>query len=271
MSISRFLRSQFRRLRGQLVQSQLLRSVNCNELEKKLDDWSRSLTDPTSYYLDCFRFFHRCAPEILRDHRAYFSRHGRGFGEDAFHTMWWLLFRRFSIVNFLEIGVYRGQTLTLAATIQRELGINGTVVGISPFEAARDSVSSYRQDVDYLADTRANFAHFNLAEPVLVRAYSTDEEALAMMRSRQWDCIYIDGSHEEEIAAKDWQNSAAAVKTGGLVVLDDAALKTSYEAPVFGFKGHPGPSNIAERIDRNRFREILQVGHNRVFQKLADS
>jgi len=269
MSISRFVRAQFRRWQGRIEQSRLLRGVSCDGLEKRLDDWSRSLTDPTSYYIDCFRFFHRCAPQILRDHRAYFSHHGRGFGEDAFHAMWWLLFRRFSIVNFLEIGVYRGQTLTLAATIQRDLGINGAVVGISPFEAARDSVSKYRHDVDYLADTRENFAHFSLPEAVLVRAYSTDEEALAMMQSRQWDCIYIDGSHEEEIAAKDWQNSSAVVRPEGLVVLDDAALKTLYRPPVFGFKGHPGPSNVAERIDRNRFREILQVGHNRVFQKIA--
>jgi hypothetical protein len=169
MSITRFASAQFHRLQSQLVRSRLLRGENCPELEKNLSDWSRSLRDPTSYYIDCFRFFHRCAPQFLHDNRAYFSRRNRGFGEDSFHTMWWLLFRQFSIAKFLEIGVYRGQTLSLAALLQRSHGIKGEVVGISPFQRAPDSVSKYREDLDYLADTRRNFAHFDLAEALLVR------------------------------------------------------------------------------------------------------
>ncbi|MCZ2340159.1 MAG: hypothetical protein LC127_18615, partial [Chitinophagales bacterium] len=44
-------------------------------------------------------------PKILLKHRKYFSQNNRGFGEDAFHAMWWLLFREYKPVNCLEIGV----------------------------------------------------------------------------------------------------------------------------------------------------------------------
>jgi len=233
-----------------------------------LENWNRSLSDPTAYYLDCVRFFHTPAlPEFLRRHRRYFQENRRGFGEDAFHIMWWMLFRKFRPAQFLEIGVYRGQTLSLAALLQRELGIAGSVTGISPFTSSGDSVSRYREEVDYLTDTKANFAHFNLPEPELVRAFSTDMAAKEHVACQSWDAIYIDGNHDYEIARADWDLCAAHLVIGGIIVLDDSAMETDYRPPAFATAGHPGPSQIAREVNRSKFREILRVGHNRVFQR----
>jgi len=230
--------------------------------------WQRSLTDPTGYYLDCVRFFHgKDFPCPLKQHRSYFTASHRGFGEDAFHVMWWMLFHELRPAGFLEIGVYRGQTLSLAALLQRELGIHGSVTGISPFQSSGDSVSRYREHVDYLADTKANFAHFGLAEPDLVQAFSTDTVAKERVACRPWDAIYIDGNHDYEIARADWDLCAAHVTTGGIIVLDDSARDTAYQPPAFATAGHPGPTQVALEIDHSPFREILRVGHNRVFQK----
>lgn len=235
-----------------------------------MSPWHRSLTDPTGYYLDCVRFFHSDAfPSSLKSHRRYFLAGRRGFGEDAFHVMWWMLFRELRPARFLEIGVYRGQTLSLAALLQREFAINGSVTGISPFTPSGDAVSSYREDVDYLTDTKANFARFGLPDPELVRAFSTDSAARACIERGPWDAIYIDGNHDYEIARADWELSAAEVPTGGVIVLDDAAMDTAYQPPAFATPGHPGPSRVASEIDLGVFREILRVGHNRVFQKTA--
>ena len=53
-------------------------------------------------------------------------------------------------------------------------------------------------------------------------------------------------------------------------MLDDASLYANYKAPFFAFKGHPGPSKVAEEIKENpHFKEVLRVGHNRVFEKIA--
>jgi hypothetical protein len=234
------------------------------------DDFAASLADPTGFYLRAYQDFHRILPAKLREHRGYFQAERRGFGEDAFHTMWWHLVRRFKPVDFLEIGVYRGQTLSLVSLVAEMESIPCAVHGISPFSSAGDSVSNYAGGLDYLADTLENFRHFGLPKPELLKAYSTDAEAIALIHSRAWDCIYIDGNHDYDIVKTDWQTCAAAVKPGGLIVLDDSGLSTSYRPPRFATGGHPGPSRLAEEIDDSRFREILQVGHNRVFQKTAE-
>ena len=231
--------------------------------------WADSLNDPTDFYLDCFHLFHQRYFLGLYNHRSYFAKSGRGFGEDSFHVMWWMLLRNLRPVSFLEIGVYRGQTLSLVSLLQRQLRIEGSVVGISPFLPAGDAVSNYCVDIDYLADTLKNFEHFELPAPELLKAYSTDEIAVRRIQDTVWDAIYIDGNHDYEIAKQDWETCASSVRVGGVIILDDSALSTNYRPPAFATGGHPGPSRIADEIDKSRFIEILQVGHNRVFQRIA--
>ncbi|MDX6767752.1 MAG: class I SAM-dependent methyltransferase [Candidatus Methylacidiphilales bacterium] len=180
-----------------------------------------------------------------------------------------MLFREFRPARFLEIGVYRGQILSLAAMLQQQHDISGSVTGISPFVPAGDAVSRYRTDIHYLEDTLKNFSHFGLSKPELVQAFSTDPAAIARLRSQEWDAIYIDGNHDYEVALQDWEHCSVSLRKGGIVVLDDSGLTTSYRPPAFATGGHPGPSRLAAEVDRTRFQEILQVGHNRVFQKIA--
>jgi hypothetical protein len=182
--------------------------------------------------------------------------------------MWYLLLEEFKPKHFLEIGVYRGQVLSLAALWARVTGRQCAVFGISPFTAAGDSVSKYSDQLDYYEDTLRNFRYFGLPEPKLLKAFSTDATARELIASRQWDVIYVDGNHDYEVVASDWDACARALGPGGVIVLDDAGLTTTYQAPMFASGGHPGPSRIAEEIDRKEFREVLQIGHNRVFQKL---
>src|SRR4030095_9137273 len=208
-------------------------------------DWNESLKEPTAFYLRCHRFFHRGLPPQLRVHREYFSQNRRGFGEDAFHVMWFVLFREFHPRQFLEIGVYRGQTISLAAMLSELNRRPCEVHGISPFSNAGDSVSKYRAAVDYREDTLRNFAHFRLPAPQLLKAYSTDPAASELIRSQPWDMIYIDGNHDYEIVQRDSALCAAMVRPGGLIIMDDAGLNTGYRPPLFAPGGHPGPSRLA--------------------------
>jgi predicted O-methyltransferase YrrM len=153
--------------------------------------------------------------------------------------------------------------------LQRLLGFDGRVTGVSPFSPAGDACSTYRDRIDYLADTRRNFAHFGLPEPRLVAAYSTDATARERISAEHWDAVYIDGNHDYDVAKADWELCAARTRPGGILVLDDASQGTSYDPPAFATSGHPGPSRVAAEIDTAGFREILRVGHNRVFEKLA--
>ena len=254
-----------------LRSKQALRKVLGQEANfSALEDWERSLSDPTGYYLDCVRCFHSPQfPDELKRHREYFLQDQRGFGEDAFHVMWWMLFRKFRPNRFLEIGVYRGQTLSLAAILQCKLCSSGSVTGISPFTPSGDAVSRYRNDVDYLADTKTNFSHFALPEPDLVRAFSTDSAARERVKQEQWDAVYIDGNHNYEVAQADWGICSEQVRKGGIIVLDDSSMDTAYQPPAFATAGHPGPSRVAREVDKTQFRELLLVGHNRVFQRTS--
>ena len=246
---------------------QLRESFSGTTAEISLQDWPQSLSEPTAFYIRCCHFFDRSLPEEFRRHREYFTQNRRGFGEDAFHTMWFLLFREFKPESFLEIGVFRGQSLSLAALLARHFKLDCFVQGISPFSPAGDAVSTYRNNVDYQEDTLKNFAHFKLPAPSLLKAFSTDAAAARLIAARRWSFIYIDGNHDYEIARADWDLCAKNLLPGGLIVLDDASRDTGYVPPAFASAGHPGPSQLAKEISQPPFTEILRVGHNRVFQK----
>ena len=254
-------------MRGWLEQKALIKEGAPAEITR--EDWQRSLKDPNAFYRECYRYFHFKLPPQFKAHRQYFSVERRGFGEDAFHTMWFLLFQEFKPVNFLEIGVWRGQTASLAALNQKWFGTTGLVVGIAPFQPSGDSSPFHNAALDHQADTLKNFDAFHLPHPKLLKAFSTDAPAVELIQSREWDCIYIDGDHEYQTVKADWENCARAVKPGGLIVMDDAGLGTAYEAPCFASTGIAGPSQVLREIDRGKFSEILQVGHNRVLQKIA--
>lgn len=235
-----------------------------------LENWSNSLSDPTEYYLDAFRFYHLYLPSSVREQKRYFRKDSRGFGEMAFHTMWYLLFEKFRFDSFLEIGVYRGQIIHLIGLMAKAKKKNIFLCGISPFDSSADAVSGYKE-LDYYNDVLNHFHVFDIEEPKLLRAYSTDQISKEFIASRDWDCIYIDGSHDLEVVQQDWLLCRRHVKIGGIIVMDDASLYTKFETPFFAFKGHPGPSVIADSICKNdhTFREILRVGHNRVFERLV--
>jgi hypothetical protein len=265
-SLTGYLRSYYLKAAIPRQRRAILRQAGPARIERA--DWSRSLQEPTDFYLDCFRYFNQQLPAEVREHRAYFCEERRGFNEDAMHVMWFLLFREFKPENFLEIGVYRGQTISLAALLSKLNGVACHVQGISPFTAAGDKVSKYRTDLDYLQDTLRHFEHFGLPRPDLLKAFSTAPEAVALIRATPWEMVYIDGNHDYEVARQDWESCSQSVKPGGIIVLDDASLATAYRPPLFATAGHPGPSRLAREIDSRAFREILRVGHNRVFQRI---
>ena len=231
--------------------------------------FENSLKDPTGFYHSCVAYFDQHLPTHLKEHRRYFSQNQRGFGEDAFHVMWSLLVDRFKPVNFLEIGVYRGQVLSLVGLLQHDHGIQGRNTGIGPFERIGDaaSVTAYGYCPDWLEDIKTNIARFDLPQPQLVKALSTEPAAIKAIRSTPWDMIYIDGNHDYEVVIEDWKNCAANIRPGGVIVLDDSGLGSGFRPPLFASAGFPGPSEIANSVGTGVFREILQVGHNRAFQK----
>ena len=236
--------------------------------EMSFSSASQRLKDPDTLYRYMHQYYlYRC-PQIIREHRSFFLRDARGFGEDAFHAMWWLILLEYSPVRMLEIGVYRGQVISLWALIGQYLHRPYEVHGISPFSSLGDSITSYRNDLDYMADVLDTFRCWKLSPPVLVKALSTDRQAVAHIRRHSWDLIYIDGSHEYEVVLADYRLCRDSLRPGGILVLDDAAVGGSFRPPLFSFAGHPGPSRVAREYADRELRLQGAVGHNNVFVKI---
>jgi hypothetical protein len=213
-------------------------------------------------------YFHHIAPSYVRDHRRYFAQEGRGFGEDAFHAMWFLLMREFRPRHCLEIGVFRGQIISLWAVIAREMDLGHVEVnGISPFSASGDAVSRYGEQLDYHEDVLKHHASFGLPQPCLLKAYSTDEEAHAFICSRRWDVIYIDGNHDYDVAKADYEICVKYLAEGGILVMDDSSLYTDFKPPLYSFAGHPGPSRVVQEQAMKELCFLAGIGHNNVFVK----
>ena len=211
-------------------------------------------------------FNNLCPAEVVY-HRKYYQQVRRGFGEDAFHAMWFTLLREFRPKLCLEIGVYRGQVISLWALVAREVGFNCHIFGISPFTPAGDEVSSYMQNINYLEDTLLHHRYFGLKEPELIRALSTDPLAVQHICSRRWDLVYIDGNHDHEVALADYEVCRDNLADGGLLVMDDSSLYTDFQPPLFSFAGHPGPSRVVQELAMKELRFLGGVGHNNVFIK----
>jgi len=239
------------------------------KFEKDLSFSSASAAYPGRNDLYSYMHHHlyRVSPDDVRMHRAYYRQKKRGFGEDAFHAMWFTLLREFRPEECLEIGIYRGQVISLWALIARECGFDCNVSGISPFTSVGDKVSTYELNDDYLEHTLLHHRHFQLREPNLIRAFSTDPLALAHIRSRKWNLIYIDGNHDYEIALADYEICRANLAEGGLLVMDDSSLYTDYKPASFSFAGHEGPSRVVRDRAMKEFRFLGGVGHNNVFIK----
>ena len=231
-------------------------------------DVQRQLSSENDRYDYFLWFFHNKLDEEFVDHRRYFDRRNNWCGEDAFHAMWFKLLDEYRPSAGLEIGVHRGQTISYWQLVANSLGWNLDVWGLTPLNGAGDSVSWYGNEFDYRQDIDTNFRHFDLVAPKLFVGFSESEEAADFVQGHEWDLIYVDGSHDYEVVASDVALARSSLRKGGILVMDDASVGSSYTPYRFSFAGHEEPSRVAsDRRLMEGFMEIGTCGHNRVFER----
>lgn len=207
----------------------------------------------------------------LLDHRL-FAEHGYGCGDRAFHWLWHLLVgempQRF---RFLEIGVYKGQVLSLIQLLanawKKEVGITGVTM-LSDYSGTGE-FPKY-EDRDYLADIKAYHDAFtlNFDPAMLVVGDSTAGWVVKKTTERApFDLVYIDGCHEYAFVKQDIENYASLVRPGGFLVMDDAACHT--HQPWGFFQGiEPVSRAVQDTIEKDsQWEHVLTVVHNRVFRR----
>jgi len=234
-----------------------VRTLKHLSTSRRTDEWIYR------YFLHQYRFR---VNRVIYSHSRWFKLENRGFGEPAFHAFWVQVFREFRPAECLEIGVYRGQTLSLWEMLSREFRLASSCFGLSPLSESGDSVSKY-PSLDYLEDVQGNFKFWGLDSPRLVRQFSDSSEGRSFIGSQRWDLVYIDGGHEYETVLSDYQAAATALKHGGVLVLDDSSL---FDVPLNcrgSFAGHEGPSRVSNENARSEMTHLIRVGHLNAFVK----
>jgi predicted O-methyltransferase YrrM len=231
------------------------------------------------------------AEPSLAAHRRHVEENKLGFGDPAFHAMWASLLTaaagRFGTVRALEIGVFKGQVISLWSLLARELALAVEVTALGPLAGQprpRTTVLSkiryrldrrFREQIDnanfyadenYPAIVSAHFAHHGLdfSRVKLHRGFSTDPKILADLQHASFHLIYVDGDHSHAGALHDFKTFAAKIPVGGWLVADDAG--SDLPGTTF-WKGHEAVSRAVQVMPSLGFKNVLNVGHNRIFER----
>lgn len=188
----------------------------------------------------------------LDAHRTLVERTARGFGERAFHWLWKLVVDDLPpAFKFLEVGVFRGQTVSLVGLLAKRADKAADVVAVSSFngQALEWEPRDYEPEVhDFFRETVGGYEDARL---VTVRGDSTDPQTVGWAADLgPYDVVYVDGGHDYETAKKDVLNYAPLVKVGGYLVVDDCANR--FDMP-FGF--FCGIADVSRVVD-----ELLPLG-----------
>lgn len=182
-----------------------------------------------------------------------------GFGERSFYWMWKLICDTLpEEMSFLEIGVFRGQTLAIIRTLKPFLSI----YGITPL----DSTDGHWES-DYAADIKHLHDIFKLEQPNIIIGLSTDIDiVIEADKKGKFDVVYIDGGHSFDVVKSDLTHYPKQVKKGGYLVIDDCCHK--YQIPKGMF---PGIETVSRAVDEwypnEDFEELFSVVHIRVFKR----
>lgn len=222
-----------------------------------------SRTEVYKYFETQFRF---CSSQFLWKHNSFFKQLERGFGEPAFHAAWHHIFGEFAPKKCLEIGVYRGQIISLWSILSNKFGFSCSIYGVTPLLPIGDSVSKYI-NINFRTDIKSNFEYFKLREATIVAQLSSSPSAKEVIRNGNWDLIYIDGSHDYDDVYSDYICALSGLSPDGILALDDSSLFLDEIKGNKAFSGHSGPSLICQELAINELNHILSVGHLNFFQR----
>jgi hypothetical protein len=210
----------------------------------------------------------------LINHRTYIEDNNLGYGEKPFHVIWR------EIVNsqpkkfkFLEIGVYKGQVLSLVKLLSDLKNKECEFYGVTPLSNAGDKYLKKYDSVDYALTIESLFKKFNLEFNLntnIINGSSVEEDIKNKVKQLGiFDVVYIDGCHNYDCVVSDILLIKEITKNGSYIIMDDA----SCYKPINRIGAHLGHSDVCNAIrdyieNDNCFEEVICVGHNRVFKKI---
>jgi hypothetical protein len=192
----------------------------------------------------------------LKELRDFVEQNAFGFGERSFYWMWKLIVDKMpKHFSFLEIGVFRGQTLALIQMLANLADKECDIYGITPLDTTDGHWES-----NYKADIRLIHEKFNLKHPIIIKGLSTDENIIDLITERPFDIVYIDGGHSYEVAKSDILNYAPLATN--TLVIDDCCNDLDIPYGMF-----PGIQSVTDAVrDTIKQTHSYNVVHNKVWE-----
>ena len=212
----------------------------------------------------------------LKNHRDWVIQNDFGYGNRAFHWMWNIIVRDLPTqFKFLEIGVFKGQVISLLSLLNKHHHKDGMVYGITPLSNAGDKYSKH-PDVDYEEHIQRIYQQFNLdaSDLGIIEGLSNDPDIIETAKELgPFDVVFVDGCHDYEVVVSDIINYGEMLRVGGLMVIDDVSNYLNIPDGLIrmDWRGLEDVSNAArDTIEKDKhFTELFAVGHNRVWRKTA--
>lgn len=210
--------------------------------------------------------------KFLEMHRDWVEQNKWGYGDRELHWMWKLLVDQMpKDFKFLEIGVFKGQTISLVSLIAQVQMKNCEAIGISPLTNSGDQYSNH-PDIDYFSAIKTIFESFMIKtwdQTKIIRGFSNDPTVIKMSDSvGPYDIVYIDGCHDYAVVCSDIENYKKQIKPGGFLVIDDCNL--FLKIPKNRWSGFEDVSKAVRDCLENDSDFELQfaVTHNRIWRKI---
>ena len=205
---------------------------------------------------------------ILNEHRTFVENHVFGFGERSFGWMWNLLVKEMpKDFTFLEIGVFKGQTLSLVKLLADQQKKKVKRYGITPL-----STEGGLWESDYAKDIATIHEQFALTKDYeILQGLSEDAAIIHKASKLKLDILYIDGGHDERHITNDIDNYAHLVKKGGYMIIDDCC--NSFKQPFGYFQGIDIVTKVVDKklppfTESKDWEFIFSVVHNRVYKRI---
>jgi len=236
-------------------------------------DWSNIQDNTAEHNEDVVNSFAELCNQIpeLKKHRDFIEESQLrfnmiyGHGHRSLQYLWKLLVDEMpSEFSFLEIGVYKGQILSLIEMLTKMSGKRSAINGVTPLF-----------DPEFAPYDRGPFItniykQFNLDQKntAIFNGRSGDPEVIKKISSKApFDMVYIDGDHSYDGTVLDIETYGPMVQSKGFLIIDDC--NTYKNMPDGLFSGIDTVSDaVRNKVETDKsFREVLTCMHVRVWQK----
>lgn len=199
----------------------------------------------------------------LKELRDWVESNIFGFGERSFYYMWKLIVDEMpKEFTFLEIGVFRGQTLALIQILAKLAGKKAHIYGVTPL----DNTDGH-WDSDYAKDIETIHDKFALDHPNIIIGLSTDAKVINHVNLTTFDLVYIDGGHTYDVVKQDLQNYCHLATK--YLVIDDCANKFKLANGMFA-----GIEPVSKAVDEflppytsnDKYTYLCNIVHNRIWE-----